>query len=116
MKSKDSTNILDSYDKLGTMERRTVNKLARALATGNVDRPALQRISRSIHRNAASRVQPDKPPRTSGYITFYKEAYALHKKETPTDSLGQIAKAVGLKWKSMSVTDREQYNKLSKSV
>lgn len=95
---------MENYAKLGTQEKRMVNRLMRALTNGNVQ--SLQSICRNISRNTATDRVQRKP---SGYILFYKENYQTKRNEMPMASIGAIAKVLGKQWNSLTSEVKTSY-------
>ena len=91
---------MDLYEQIGTQEKRAVNRLLKALASGHVKKTELQSICRSISRNTIAS-QDGAPKRMSPYILYYKERYPDLRAKVPKASLGGIAKIVGKEWKAL---------------
>jgi hypothetical protein len=47
---------------------------------------------------------------SSGYILFSKEVRPKLQEQDPSLSFGQLAKAIGQRWKALSEAEREVYN------
>jgi hypothetical protein len=104
---------MDLYNKVGTQERRAVNRLLRAMASGKVDKNELARVCRAVGRATPSQ---DTPKRMSGYILYYKQNYAAEKVNTPSSGLGDIAKIIGTAWKALPQEKRDEFNDLAKTT
>jgi hypothetical protein len=104
---------MDLYNKVGTQEKRAVNRLLRAMASGNVEKAELSRVCRSVARATRNL---DTPKRMSGYILYYKQNYAAEKVNTPSSSLGDIAKIIGKAWKALPEEKRGEFNDLAKTT
>ena len=94
------------YNKLFTQEKRAVNRLLRALASGKVEKAELSKVCRLISKAAASQAPARKG---SGYILYYKQHYEAERKKAPDASLGEIAKIIGRQWKALPLAKREQF-------
>ena len=103
------TETMELYKKVGTQEKRTINRLLRAMASGRVEKTDLARVFRSVSRACAA--NRDGPRRISGYILYYQENYAVEKSKSPSSSLGEIAKVIGRSWKRLSEEERTEFNK-----
>ena len=96
---------------LGTQEKRLVNRLSRALATGKVTRREMKKIGRAISLNT-NEVQQKK--RTSGYIEYYAARYQAVRDEMPKATLGDMAKVVARDWKSLSEPEKDKWKEKAK--
>jgi hypothetical protein len=105
---KSDKKTLELYNKLGTQEKRAINRLMRGLSDGNIERPELGRICRGISR--ACKSSTEEPKKMNGYIVYYKERYPAVKKKMPGAELGDIAKAVGAEWKKLGADERVKYS------
>ena len=94
------------YNKLLTQEKKAVNRLLRALASGKVEKAELSKVCRLISKAAASQEPARKG---SGYILYYKHHYEVERKKAPDASLGDIAKIIGRQWKALPLATREQF-------
>ena len=107
------------YNKIGTQEKRAINRLLRALADGNVKQPELSSICRSIRRNTATH-DDTKPKKKNGYILFYQEEYPQYKNAVRSSEkgfkLGDVAKIISGKWKDLGVKGQSDYNKRAKEL
>ncbi len=103
---------MDLYNKVGTQERRAVNRLLRAMASGKVEKAELDRVWRAVGRATPSQ---DTSKRISGYILYYKQNYAAERKNAPSSSLGDIAKVIGKNWKALPPEKRDEFNTLAKT-
>jgi hypothetical protein len=101
---------MELYNQIGTQEKRAVNRLLKAFASGKVERQELQSICRSISRNTTSASQDAGPKRVSPYILYYKERYPDLRAKMPEATLGGIAKVVGKEWKALGSKQAEYYN------
>jgi hypothetical protein len=101
---------MDLYAQIGTQEKRAVNRLLKALASGHVTKAKLQSICRSISRNTIAS-QDEAPKRLSPYILYYKERYPDLRATMPEASLGDIAKVVGKEWKALGQAKQADYYK-----
>jgi hypothetical protein len=45
-----NSETMELYNKVGTQEKRAVNRLLRAMASGNVEKSELARVRRSVSR------------------------------------------------------------------
>ena len=61
------------YNKIGTQEKRAINRLLRTLADGNVKQPELSSICRSIRRNTATH-DDTKPKKKTVTFCFIKSS------------------------------------------
>ena len=104
---------VDLYNKIGTQEKRAVNRLLRAMASNKVEKADLSRVCRSVARATTSQ---DTPKRISAYILYYKHNYAAERKNAPSSSLGDIAKVIGKAWKSLPQEKRDEFNTLAKTT
>ena len=105
------------YNKIGTQEKRAINRLLRALADGNVKQPELSSICRSIRRNTATH-DDTKPKKKNGYILFYQEQYPQYKNAVRSSEtgLGDVAKIISVKWKDLGIKGQADYNKRAKEL
>jgi hypothetical protein len=106
---------MELYNQIGTQEKRAVNRLLKAFASGNVERQELQSICRSISRNTSAS-QDAGPKRVSPYILYYKERYADLRENMPAASLGEIAKVVGKEWKALGQAKQAEYHKQARNA
>ena len=97
------------YNKLFTQEKRAVNRLLRALASGKVEKAELSKVCRLISKAAASQAPARKG---SGYILYYKQHYEAERKKAPDASLGEI----GRQWKALPLAKREQFKVAAKEA
>ena len=104
---------MELYNKVGTQEKRAVNRLLRAMASNKVEKADLSRVCRSVARATTSQ---DTPKRISGYILYYKQNYAAERKNAPSSSLGDIAKVIGKAWNSLPQEKRDEFNNLAKTT
>ena len=91
IKNMSNNETVDLYNKIGTQEKRAVNRLLRAMTSNKVEKAELV---------ARATTSQDTPKRISGYILYYKQNYAAERKNEPSSSLGDIAKVVGKAWKA----------------
>jgi hypothetical protein len=103
------------YTKLGTQEKRAVNRLLRALTSGKMDEKEVAGICRSVSRLSYAAKEDQQPKKKSGYILYYSEMYPSEKAKQPTATLGDIAKTVSKRWKALPDTEREAYNKRARA-
>ena len=103
--------IIELHEQLGTQEKRAVNRLVRALASG-VQKAELRSICRSISRNTTSKPIPSK----SAYILYYKARYPVLRAKFPEASLGTIAKVVGLEWQELGQKGQAEYYEKARNV
>ena len=105
------------YSKIGTQEKRAINRLLRALADGNVKQPELSSICRSIRRNTATH-DDTKPKKKNGYILFYQEQYPQYKNAVRGSEKGlwEVAKIISAKWKDLGIKGQAEYNKRAKEL
>jgi hypothetical protein len=108
-----NSETMQLYNKVGTQEKRAVNRLLRAMANGKVEKSELARVCRSVSRATTSQ---DGPKRVSGYILYYKQNYASERKKEPSASLGSIAKVIGRAWKQLPEDKREEFNNLARTA
>ena len=99
---------MDLYEQIGTQEKRAVNRLLKALASGKVEKAELSSICRSIARNTSAS-QDGATKRMSPYILYYKERYPDLRATMPEASLGGIAKIVGKEWKALGQGGKADY-------
>ena len=103
---------MELYNKIGTQEKRAVNRLLRAMAGGKVDKAKLTRVCRSISKIAAK----DEPPRLiSGYILYYKQNYETERQKAPTAGLGEIAKVIAKQWRTLPQAKRDELNVIART-
>ena len=107
-----NSDTMELYNKVGTQEKRAVNRLLRAMASGNVEKSELARVCRSVSRATTSQ---DGPKRMSGYILYYKQSYAAEREKAPSSSLGDIAKVIGRSWKALPQAKRDEFNNLART-
>ena len=107
-KVKTNNETMELYSNIGTQERRAVNRLLRVLASKNMSQTQLSSICRSVSRLSRD---DNEPKRKSGYIVFYSLHYPDERKKQPTASLGQIAKTIAKKWRSLPQAKRDEFNK-----
>ena len=98
---------MELYNKLGTQEKRAVNKLMRGLTDGSIERPELGKICRGITRRCAQ--SNDEPKKMNDYILYYKERYPAFKAKMPAAGLGDIARYIGAEWKNLSIDEKEKF-------
>lgn len=103
------------YEKLGTQEKRAVNRLLRALTSGKMDEKEVAGICRSVSRLSYAAKEDQQPKKKSGYILYYSEMYPSEKAKQPTATLGDIAKTVSKRWKSLPEAERDAYNKRARA-
>jgi hypothetical protein len=106
---------LELYSKIGTQERRAVNRLLRAMASNNMTQTELSSICRSVSRLSAAARDNDEPKRKSGYIVYYSEQYPSERAKQPTASLGEIAKEIAKRWKALPQEKRDELNKKARA-
>ena len=100
--------IMELYEKLGTQEKRAVNRLIRALASGQTTDVELRAICRAVSRNTTN--TSTSRPSKSAYILYYKQRYpALRMDLGPQATLGQIAKAAAKEWRELGQKGQAEY-------
>jgi hypothetical protein len=102
------------YNKLGTQEKRAVNRLMRGLSEGGIGKPDLGRICRGISRACQGKDEGHK--KINGYILYYKERYPIVKAKMPAAGLGEIARSVGAEWKNLSKDEKAKFNKRAREA
>ena len=100
--------VLELYNRLGTQEKRAINRLMRGLSNGSIERPELSKICRGISRRCQDLEKPKKI--SNGYILYYKERYPAFKAKMPAAGLGDIARSIGAEWTALPSDEKEKFN------